>query len=95
MGAALGLRAEDSAGLPPYLRPLAANARGLVLLREMEMRAALPVLTKSAHVRQLGAAAERVFALGAAAEDLCTLGLADPKARRGDRDWRAGPEILV
>ena len=94
VSAALGLRAEDSAGTPPYLRPLAANGRGLALLREMENRAAVPVLTKSAHVRRLGERAERVFALGAAAEDLCTLGLADTQARRGDRDWRNGPAIV-
>jgi len=93
LGAALGLRADDSAQTPPYLRVLAANARGLSLLREMEARAALPVLTKPAHVRRLGARAERIFSLGAAAADLCALGLDDPAARRGDRDWRAGPSL--
>ena len=93
--AALGLRREDSAGLPPYLRPLAADRRGLELLREMEKNAALPVLTKSAHVRRLGTIAERVFALGAAAADLYALGFADPEARRGDGDWRAFPALIM
>ena len=93
LSAALGLRASDSAGSPPYIRCLAANARGLKLLREMEDHAALPVLTKSAHVRRLDERAQRVFSLGAAAEDLCTLGLRDPEARRGDRDWRCGPAL--
>ena len=93
LSAALGLRASDSVGLPPYLRCLAANARGLKLLRLMEDRAALPVLTKSAHVRRLGETAQRVFSLGAAAADLCALGLRDPEARRGDRDWRCGPAL--
>jgi hypothetical protein len=51
------------------------------------------VLTKPAHVRRLGADAERVFSLGAAAADLCSLGLADPAARVGDRDWRVGPAL--
>ena len=92
--AALGLRREDSAGLPPYLRPLAADRRGLELLRAMEKNAALPVLTKSAHVRRLGADAERVFALGAAAADLYALGYADPELRRGDGDWRAFPALI-
>ena len=93
--AALGLRREDSAGLPPYLRPLAADRRGLELLRAMEKNAALPVLTKSAHVRRLGADAERVFALGAAAADLYALGYADPELRRGDGDWRAFPALIM
>ena len=94
LSAALGLRAEDSAGLPPYLRPLAANERGLAMLREMERGAALPVVTKPARVHALGGRAERSFALGAAAADLCTLGLAEPEARRGDRDWRSAPRIV-
>ena len=93
LSAALGLRAGDAGGLPPYLRVLAANARGLALLRDMEGRASLPVLTKPAHVRRLGADAERIFSLGAAAADLCSLGLADPAARGGDRDWRVGPAL--
>ena len=92
--AALGLRAEDSAGIPPYLRCLAANRRGIALLREMETRAALPVLTRPAHVRRLDERAQRVFSLGAAAADLCALGLSDPAQRRGDRDWRSAPVIL-
>ncbi len=93
LSAALGIRADDSEGIPPYLRCLAANGRGLALLREMEDRAALPVLTKPAHVHRLGERAERVFALGAGAADLCALGLADLEARRGDRDWRKSPLI--
>ena len=95
LAAALGLRASDGEGVPPFLRVLAANERGLVLLREMETRAALPVLTKPAHVRALGARAERVFSLGAGAADLCALGLHDPAARGGDRDWRSTPAIMV
>ena len=75
LSAALGLRAGDAGGLPPYLRVLAANARGLALLRDMEGRASLPVLTKPAHVRRLGADAERIFSLGAAAAGLCAAAL--------------------
>ena len=92
--AALGVRAADAAGIPPYLRVLAANGRGLALLREMEERAALPVLTKPAHVRELGERAERVFTLGAGAADLCALGLPAAAQRTGDRDWRSAPAIL-
>ncbi len=94
ISAALGVRKADSAGIPPYLRPLAANGRGLALLREMAERASLPVLTKSAHVRDMGERAERVFTLTAAAEDLCVLGTGRIEDRRGDRDWRSAPVIV-
>ena len=94
LSAALGIRREDAEGLPPYLRVLAANAAGLALLREMETRAPLPILTKPAQIRRMGERAQRVFALGAAAADLCALGLSDPASRRGDRDWRSAPAIL-
>ena len=94
LAAALGLRAGDSDGIPPYLRVLAMNARGKALLRAMEQTAARPLLTKPAHVRLLGGEAERIFSLGAGAADLCALAYCDPEARRGDADWRAGPEIL-
>ena len=91
---ALGLREEDGAGIPPYLRPLAANGRGLALLREMAGRASIPVLTKSAHVRDMGERALRVFTLTAAAEDLCVLGAERVGDRGGDRDWRSAPVVL-
>lgn len=94
MAAALGMKASDSDGIPPYLRVLAANSRGKALLRTMEARALLPVLTKPAHVHALDDRAGRIFALGAAAADLRALGLSAAKDRRGDRDWRAGPSIL-
>lgn len=93
--AALGVRAGDSTGIPPYLRVLAANERGLEMLREMEDRAALPVVTKAARLRQIGGEALRIFALGAAAADLYSLCLADPAQRGGDRDWRSGPAIVT
>ena len=94
VSAALGVRAADGEGIPPYLRVLAANRTGLSLLREMERGASLPLLTKPAHAHALGAAAERVFSLGAAAADLCALGFTDPSMREGDRDWRSSPAIL-
>ena len=93
VSAALGLREEDGAGIPPYLRPLAANGRGLALLREMARRASIPVLTKSAHVRDMGERALRAFTLTAAAEDLCVLGAERVGDRGGDRDWRSAPAV--
>ena len=94
LAAALGVRAEDSEGVPPYLRVLAANNQGAALLREMEDAASLPVLTKPAHVHAMGTAAERCFALGAGAADLCALGLSGAERRRGDRDWQSAPAMV-
>lgn len=94
LGAALGLRAEDAGGVPPYLRVLAANSRGRTLLRRMETAASLPLLTRPATVRGLDARAQRVFDLGAQAADLLALGCASPGLRQGDRDWRSGPVIV-
>ena len=90
-GAALGLRREDVAGTPPYLRVLGADAAGRALLARMRERAALPVLTKPAAARSLDAPSRRVFALEAGAEDFYALGCED---RRGGAEWRRGPVML-
>ncbi len=45
MCAALGVRAGDANGIPPYIRVLAFDARR-ALLREMKTSAALPVVVK-------------------------------------------------
>ena len=92
--AALGVRAEDKQGSPPYLRVLAANARGLELLRLTKDRCTLPVVTKPSAVRELGTEAERIFRLGAEANDLYRLCLPEESARIGDSDWRTGPAIV-
>lgn len=94
LSAALGLRAEDAGGVPPYLRVLAANSRGRTLLRRMETAASLPLLTRPAAVRGLDDRARRIFDLGAQAADLLALGCTSPDLRQGDRDWRSGPVIV-
>ena len=94
MCAALGIRAGDNAGIPPYLRVLAANAAGLKILRDAQPHAALPIVTKPAKLRETGGEALRIFELGAAASDLCGLCLEDTDAVRGDRDWRRSPAVI-
>lgn len=93
LGAAAGLREKDAAGAPPYLRVLAANARGRALLTRMRETAALPLLTKPAAVRTFNARSRRVFALEAGATDLYTLALPAAEERRGGAEWRTGPVI--
>ena len=95
MCAALGVRAGDNAGIPPYLRVLAANKRGLEILRTAEDTAALPLIAKPAKLRETGGEALRIFELGAAAADLYGLCLADTAAARGDRDWRHSPAVIL
>ena len=94
LAAALGLRKGDSAGAVPYLRVLAANARGRAQLAALRKSCPLPLVTKAAAGRELPDPARRVFALGAAAEDVYVLGCPDPAARAGGRDWRDRPVML-
>ena len=88
----LGLTAEDVPAAPPYLRVLGLNGRGRELLREMKSTAAVPVLTKPAHVDRLGAEARRLFAL----EERCTdlYGLCFPSPRPAGWERTTSPVIL-
>lgn len=89
--AALGLRREDGEGLPPYLRPLGANAAGRELLSSLRESAPLPLLVRPAAARAMTGRAGRVFALEAAATDFYVLGSPAPAARRGGVEWRTPP----
>ena len=92
--AGLGVKAGDNGGIPPYLRVLAANARGLTLLRKMEETCALPVVTKPGKVRGLNDGCQTLFELCAAGTDFYHLGYGEAGARGGDRDWKTGPVIV-
>jgi predicted nucleotidyltransferase len=92
--AALGIRRGMSDGVPPYARVLAADERGLILLRRMAERSTVPIVTKPSAVRELDPAVRRLFELGAAAHDLYVLGFPDVEERRGGADWRGTPKIL-
>ena len=92
--AALGVSKEDTEGIPPYIRVLAADERGRALLRERSADSSIPVLTKPAGVRTLGTRAEAVFTLGAGAHDLYRLGCAAQDCVKPDADWRGNPAIV-
>ena len=94
MCAALGVKAGDAEGIPPYIRVLAASERGCSMIRKMKERAALPVVTKPAEINSLSREARDCFALEAAAADLFSLGFSAREERRGDRDWRISPSII-
>ena len=90
----LGLDPNQFPAHPPYLRLLAANARGRTLLAKMRETAHLPVLTKPADVRQLSEEAQRLFAWEVRATDLYTLAYPSLSTARGGGEWREGPVIL-
>lgn len=89
----LGLTAADRpASGPAYLRVLAMNERGKELLREMKKKAALPLLTKPAHIRTLEREAQALFALESRGTDL--FGLCFEKIRPCGMEYTTGPVIL-
>lgn len=87
--AALGLKAGDADGTPPYIRVLGANASGRALLRRVSDE--LPVIAKPASMRGFGGEAERVFTLEAAATDLYTLAMPRKENRRAGQEWIISP----
>lgn len=95
MCAALGVRAGDADGVPPYIRVLAFDARGAALLREMKTSAALPVVVKSARVKDENESIQRLFDLGSRAHDLYVLGWQNRAAQAADSDYRATPYAAV
>lgn len=94
MCAVLGISADMSRETPPYARVLAANARGCALLRDMDGKARIPVITKPAAVKELGAECRAVFERSSAAHDLYVLGYSAKEERRGGADWRTSPKIV-
>ncbi len=89
--AALGVRADMMRPVPPYARLLASTQRGRDLLREMDGKTRVPILTKPAAVKDLPAPAGEIFDLTAAARDFYVLGYEAAEERTGGSDWRASP----
>lgn len=94
VAAALGVTKADAAGLPPYLRVLAANETGRRLLREMKECAAVPIITKPAAAHDLPAPAKHIFELTSAAHDLYMLASQSPEQRSPGSDWRTTPKMV-
>ncbi len=92
MCAALGVRAEDSAGRPGYARLLASTERGRALLRQVPE--SFPVITKPAAAKDLPEADRAVFERTADARDLYVLGYDVIEERRGGSDWRTTPAMV-
>lgn len=74
--ALLGLPSEDAYPAPLYIRVLAMNERGREILSAA--KPTLPILTRTAQVRELSAEAQALFALECRATDLHALALTSP-----------------
>ena len=94
MCAALGVTKGMADGTPPYVRVLAASGEGRALLREMDEKCALPVITKPAAARSLPEEVAALFELSADAHDLYVLGYGAREERRCGGDWRRSPFLL-
>ena len=73
---------------------LAVGAQGRELLRAIDARTSVPVITKPAAGRSLPGEAGEIFALTADAHDLYVLGCPAREERRCGGDWRASPFVL-
>ncbi len=90
----LGVKAEDSDGIPPYARVLAANGPGRRILDRISEVRQIPVLTKPASVKNLEARAQRTFEKEAHATDLYVLAYPNVSERRGGQEWRTSPVMI-
>ena len=90
----LGVKAEDSNGIPPYARVLAANGPGRRILDRISEVRQIPVLTKPASVKNLEARAQRTFEKEAHATDLYVLAYPNVSERRGGQEWRTSPVMI-
>ena len=91
--AVLGVEAEDSAAPPPYIRVLAMNQKGMTLLREINEKSALPVITKPAAAKSLGSIARTLFEKESGATDFYVLAYPNPANRTGGQEWTTSPGI--
>ena len=92
--AALGIKAEDSAGLPPYARVLAMNDKGRKALKIINEKSQIPVITKPASVNDMSDECKKLFALTSRAHDLYVLGYGVKAECRGGADYRTSPTVL-
>ncbi len=89
----IGLTRAEQTLTPQYLRLLAVSQRGTRLLKEMQGRASLPVITKPAALKALGAPAEALYALEARADSLYALAYPAPETRGSGSLFQISPYV--
>lgn len=87
LSAFLGIPAGLEKALPPYVRVLGLNEKGMRVLHEA--KPSVPVITKPADGKGFS-----VFRLEASACALYALGFENAEARSGDMDFQATPVVL-
>ncbi|MBQ6214403.1 MAG: nucleotidyltransferase family protein [Oscillospiraceae bacterium] len=93
MNAVLGITADQTEGLPPYLRVLAANVKGTEYLSSIRESALLPVIAKSADIRAESGYCRRVFDITSLAHDFYVLGFKGKENLLCGEDYRYTPFI--
>jgi len=78
----------------PYLRPLAANETGRMLLGQMRKAATLPVVMKTKQIRALDETAQKLFELEIRGGDLYALAYPELSAAAGGSVWREAPVLI-
>ena len=71
----LGIKTEDVIAYPPYIRVLALNDNGRMMLKEMKNKYFVPVVMKYGDVKYLDDSAKRIFNLESTVTDLYNLAL--------------------
>jgi predicted nucleotidyltransferase len=94
MCAALGIKKQDTANPPPYIRVLAMNTTGMKLLSKARKKAKLPIITKPASVYELNDTAVKLLELEAAATDFYVLAYQKEEERKGAQEWRLSPIVV-
>jgi len=90
----LGITKDDEDLKPAYARVLGIGKKGRELLREINEKTNIPVVTKVADATFGEKEAERMFALDIAATDLYTLLYPNPKAGKNGQDFYRSPVII-
>lgn len=90
----LGITERMQTSPPAYLRVLAFNENGRALLREINRRCDLPVITKPAHAKALGDDAGMLFAHEALVTDLFCLCFPAQDMRAGGQEWKKTPAYV-
>ena len=94
MCACLGIKAEDSALPPSYIKLLAMNEVGAKLLKSAKENSKLPIITKPAEGKKLFGRAKNLFKTEVSATDFYSLALSSEKERRGGKEWVTSPVVI-
>lgn len=80
---------------PLYIRVLGFNTKGQKLLKQTKQKATIPIITKTAHLKQLKKPfIKKLLAFDILASDLYALGYKHSDLKKGGRDFYQSPVIV-